>query len=33
MLVNDTPGARLLREHGIDEELLRRALAPPQPPG
>lgn len=29
MLVSDTPAARLLRAHGIDEALLREALAPP----
>ncbi len=30
MLVNDTPGARLLREHGIDEAVVRAALGPPR---
>ena len=30
MLVRDTPAARLLRAHGIDEALLRDALAPPE---
>ncbi len=29
MLVRDTPAARLLREHGIDEAVVRRVLAPP----
>jgi hypothetical protein len=28
MLVNDTRGARLLREHGIDEAAVRAALRP-----
>ncbi|MEY2515779.1 MAG: hypothetical protein QOJ89_3137 [bacterium] len=28
MLANDTPGARFLREHGIDEAAVRAALAP-----
>jgi len=28
MLVDDTPAARLLREHGIDETLLRESLGP-----
>lgn len=33
MLVNDTAGARLLRAHGIDEDVVRRALAEaPEPP-
>jgi len=31
MLVNDTPGGRLLREHGIDEAAVRAALGPPDP--
>jgi ATP-dependent Clp protease ATP-binding subunit ClpA len=29
MLAGDTPGGRLLRAHGIDEEVVRRALGPP----
>jgi len=31
MLVNDTPGGRLLREHGINEAAVRAALGPPDP--
>jgi len=31
MLVNDTRGARLLRDHGIDEAAVLAALAPPEP--
>jgi len=31
MLVSDTPGARLLRDHGIDEAAVRAALGPPDP--
>ena len=32
LLVNDTPAARLLRAHGIDEHRLRDALGSPEPP-
>ena len=33
MLVGDTAAARLLRAHGVDEDVVRRALAaPPDPP-
>jgi hypothetical protein len=31
MLVNDTPGARFLRAHGVDEAAIREALGPRSP--